>query len=96
MVTMSKYATRRKFDGRWYYLNDAIHRGNVKPISKKDAKHFAEISRSGGIKSRIVKVKGGYLVYKRHSTDGGTRPAYGSRSWDVFRKKSKSRKSRRK
>lgn len=55
-----KEYNRRKFGGKWYYP----HPAGVQ-TSKNDAKIHAKAHRNFGNPSRIVKVKGGYLVYRR-------------------------------
>jgi len=60
--TAPKVATRRKFNDKWYRLD-----GRKKPINKTTAqKRQKDLKEKRGFKSvRILKVKGGYRVYKR-------------------------------
>jgi len=64
------YSKRRKFDGKWYYLSSWT-RGL--PMKKSEANSVAKDYRNVGVRARVVKVKGGYLVYRRDSTPGFNR-----------------------
>ena len=74
------FPKKRKFDGKWYYLSPSTHHF----VSKKRAEDEANYYRKDG-SARIIKVKYGYIVYRRGGYRGWKNYTYGKITSDYLK-----------